>query len=61
MKKEIRFYAQFYDFARSDFEDGCQYVYYLTDVMRMGGATEEADAIEKTMDNTVTEAVGSAS
>lgn len=61
MMDSIRFYAQFYDFARSDFEDGCQYVYYLTDVMRMGGATEEADAIEKTMDNTVTEAVGSAS
>ena len=43
-------------FADEIFEDGCQYVYYLTDVMRMGGATEEADAIEKTMDNTVTEA-----
>lgn len=57
MMSSIRFYVQFYDFARSDFEDGCQYIYYLADIMRLGGASEQADAVEKKLDDTVAEVV----
>ena len=57
MMSSIRFYVEFYDFARSDFEDGCQYIYYLADIMRLGGASEQADAVEKKLDDTVAEVV----
>ena len=57
MMSSIGFYVQFYDFARSDFEDGCQYIYYLADIMRLGGASEQADAVEKKLDDTVAEVV----
>ena len=54
----VSFYLEFYDFAKSDFEDGCQYVYYLADVMRSGGATEQADALEQRLEDIWTAVVG---
>lgn len=54
----IKFYLEFYDFARSNYEEGCQYLYYLTDIMRTSGKTEEADALEKKLEDTVNEVIG---
>ena len=48
---------EFYDFAKSNFEEICQYLYYLTDIMRAGGETAAADAIEDRLDALVDEYV----
>ena len=40
------FYMQFYDYAQSDFEMTCQFLYYLIDEMEKGGARKEASALK---------------
>lgn len=57
----IRFYLEFYDFARSNYEEGCQYLYYLTDIMRTSGRTEDADAMEKKLEDVVNEVIAAES
>ena len=53
----VGFYMEFYDFAKPNFEESCQYLYYLTDIMRAGGETAAADAIEDRLDAMVDEYV----
>jgi len=40
------FYAEFYDYAKNDFENNCQYVYYMADILRDFGDKELADSFE---------------
>ncbi|MCQ2143712.1 MAG: DUF2723 domain-containing protein [Bacteroidales bacterium] len=40
------FYAGFYDYAKEDFEDNCQMVFYVADLLRSNGFNEEGDTIE---------------
>jgi len=47
------FYGEFYDWAKSDFESNCQYVYYTTDIMRDNGDEELAQSIEDALKATL--------
>ncbi len=53
----IKFYLEFYDFAQSNYEEGCQYLYYLTDIMRLGGETAAADELESRFEAVVKEVI----
>jgi hypothetical protein len=38
--KSAKFYIEFYDWAREEFEIVGQYIYFLADVMKSGGDTD---------------------
>lgn len=40
-----RFYLEFYDYARSDFEMACNYIYFLSDELTKGGSKDIADKL----------------
>ena len=44
-----RFYLEYYDYAKDDFELCCNYVYYLADAMREGGDKEIADKLTENL------------
>ena len=43
------FYFDFYDYAKQDFETSCQYVYYVSDIMRENGDAELASKYEDSL------------
>ena len=48
-----KFYMEFYDYARSNFEETCHYIFYAADILKQNGDTEEAEAMEKSLDDLV--------
>ena len=42
-----KFYLEFYEFAKDDFELTGNYVYYLSDALKKGGDTEMATKLTK--------------
>ena len=44
------FYIEFYDFAKSDFNDTCKYIYYLSDILAKNGYEERGEEIENSLD-----------
>ena len=48
-----KFYMEFYDYARSDFEETCHYIFYVADILKQNGDTEEGEAMEKSLDDLV--------
>jgi len=53
MMQSAAFYFDFYDYAKSDFESSCQYVYYATDILRDSGDAALADQIEAALKTTL--------
>ena len=47
------FYAEFYDYAQSNFEETCHYVFFVSDILKQNGDTEEAEAIEQRLNDLV--------
>ena len=48
-----KFYMEFYDYARSNFEETCHYIFYVADILKQNGDTEEGEAMEKSLDDLV--------
>ena len=48
-----KFYMEFYDYARSNFEETCHYIFYAADILKQNGDTEEGEAMEKSLDDLV--------
>ena len=48
-----KFYMEFYDYARSNFEETCHYIFYVVDILKQNGDTEEGEAMEKSLDDLV--------
>ena len=48
-----KFYAEFYDYAQSNFEETCHYVFFVSDILKQNGAAEEAEAIEKALSDLI--------
>ena len=48
-----KFYMEFYDYARSNFEETCHYIFYVADILKQNGDTEDGEAIEKSLDDLV--------
>ena len=48
-----KFYMEFYDYARSNFEETCHYIFYVADILKQNGDNEEAEAMEKSLDDLV--------
>ena len=53
-----RFYLEFYEFAREDFELCGNYIYYLADALKKGGDKDVADALTKSLTDLVHVASG---
>ncbi|MBP5381874.1 MAG: hypothetical protein J6Y45_00815, partial [Bacteroidales bacterium] len=49
----IRFYMEFYDYARDDFEMAVNYLYFLTDTLAAGGDKALADELTTTLKSLV--------
>ncbi len=48
-----KFYMEFYDYARSNFEETCHYIFYVADILKQNGDTEDGEAMEKSLDDLV--------
>ncbi|MGN0188891.1 MAG: tetratricopeptide repeat protein, partial [Candidatus Cryptobacteroides sp.] len=48
-----RFYFSFYDYAQSNFEETCRYIFYLADVLEQNGHKEQADRIQEELESLV--------
>ena len=53
-----KFYMEFYDYARSNFEETCHYIFYVADILKQNGDNEEAEAMEKSLDDLVSIVAG---
>ena len=53
-----KFYMEFYDYARSNFEQTCHYIFYAADILKQNGDNEEAEAMEKSLDDLVSIVAG---
>ncbi len=53
-----KFYMEFYDYARSNFEETCHYIFYAADILKQNGDNEEAEAMEKSLDDLVSIVAG---
>ena len=53
-----KFYMEFYDYARSNFEATCHYIFYVADILKQNGDNEEAEAMEKSLDDLVSIVAG---
>ena len=49
---------EFYDYARSNFEETCHYIFYVADILKQNGDNEEAEAMEKSLDDLVSIVAG---
>ncbi len=47
------FYFGFYDYAQSNFEETCRYIFYLADVLEQNGHKEQADSIQAELEKIV--------
>lgn len=47
------FFFEFYDYAKSDFNETCKYVYYLSDVLKQNGYEEKGQEFEDALENLV--------
>lgn len=47
------FYLEFYDYAKTEFNETCKYVYYLADILRQNGYDDKGQAMEKTLEDMV--------
>ena len=53
-----RFYMEFYDYAKSNFEETCHYIFYVADILKQNGDTEGGEAMEKALDDLVSAVAG---
>ena len=53
-----KFYMEFYDYARSNFEETCHYIFYVAGILKQNGDNEEAEAMEKSLDDLVSIVAG---
>ena len=53
MLESVNFYIQYYDFAKSEFEDSCSILYYMSDTLERYGLKEEAKTIEQRLTDLV--------
>ena len=53
-----KFYMAFYDYARSNFQATCHYIFYVADILKQNGDNEEAEAMEKSLDDLVSIVAG---
>jgi len=47
------FFLEFYDYTKSNFNDTCKYVYYLSDILKQNGYEEEGLKMEEELENMV--------
>ncbi|MCQ2144290.1 MAG: DUF2723 domain-containing protein [Bacteroidales bacterium] len=51
--RNAQFYFDFYEYAKPDFESNCQYIYYVSDILRDNGDEQLADEIESSLKDTL--------
>jgi len=49
--QSAEYYMDFYEYAKSDFESNCQYIYYVADILRDNGEEELGDQLEAELRN----------
>ncbi|MCM1502254.1 MAG: DUF2723 domain-containing protein [Bacteroidales bacterium] len=53
IQESALFYLEFYDYAKSEFNETCKYMYYLADILKQNGYAEKGDEMEKSLEDMV--------